>query len=84
MLLRRLYVFFIVLLVVSAVFHLMKRLNTVPRQAGPIKALYKTPVLLGYGPIQGVVKGQGRFHRTQVQVGRRRGRSRKKSLDSDK
>lgn len=83
MLLRRLYVFFIVLLLVSVGFHMMKRMDVAPR-AYPNRPLYNTPVLLGYGPIQGIVKGQGRFHHTQAQVGRRRGRGRRDPWDLEK
>lgn len=87
MLLRRIYVFFIVLLVVTALFHLLKRLDENSRMSQakrihnlsePKSPLLKTPIILGYGTI----KGRGMFHRTQEQiVGRRRGRSRVDSWD---
>jgi hypothetical protein len=87
MLLRRLYVFFIVLLVITTSFHLLKRLDEHSRMSRAKQLVnqthatipsvqpypQKTLIMLGYGTI----KGRGSFRRTQVQiVGRRRSRSR--------
>lgn len=63
MLLRRLEVFFIILLLVTTGYHLMKRQDKARQgvllELKPRLPLLRTPVLLGFGPIhQG--RGQGR------------------------
>lgn len=73
MLLRRLEVFFIVLFMVTAVYHIMKRMdvikclekpsNEILQEIKPHLPPLRTPILLGFGPIRqedrGVYRSQG-------------------------
>lgn len=97
MLLRRLEVFFVILLAVTVVFHGFKytdwysRLNHERQRNDITHQKHENPVAK---PIPfyktplllgyGSIKGRGQFHRTQIQVvGRRRRRGRKDQWDSD-
>lgn len=67
MLLRRLEVFFIVLLLITTGYHMMKHQEKTSKgvllELKPRLPPLKTPILLGFGPIRS--KSMGRRRRTQ-------------------